>query len=90
MRSPPPTFAVGPVQEVHRFGVRVIVVEPGFFATDLLHSASKNGTVTMCVCVRARVCARARVRACVLACACARVCKYDRLAAQREPERSCV
>ena len=30
-------------QEVYRFGVRVCVVEPGFFATELLANGSANG-----------------------------------------------
>ena len=30
-------------QEVHRFGVKVCLVEPGFFETELLANGSKNG-----------------------------------------------
>ena len=30
-------------QEVHRFGVRVCVIEPGFFATNLLVNAARSG-----------------------------------------------
>jgi len=32
-------------QEVHRFGVKVCLVEPGFFATSLLENASQRGAV---------------------------------------------
>ena len=32
-------------QEVHRFGVRVSLVEPGFFKTELLVSGGANGAV---------------------------------------------
>lgn len=34
-------------QEVHRFGVRVCCVEPGFFATNLLQAASTQGKLAL-------------------------------------------
>jgi len=32
-------------QEVHRFGIRVLLIEPGFFKTSLLTSGAKNGGI---------------------------------------------